>query len=265
MGFNTQRRSNEKAAAETDGRLTLAAVVASPLTSACTQARDQAQDDRNASGDSRRMSTATPIKHVIVIIGENRTFDNVYGAYVPKRGQQVANLLSRGIVKADGAPGPNADAQQSRLATINPVDYFIDTNSSVQARQRMGLCRRRRRGAHRRRQSRGAIPGASRFRSAAVRCPDVLAAQLHTLSPVLEQDDLSLLTTGATDSQLRVEPADPPSPCSGPTLASPTSTNCPTRCSRSPARTSVRQLHRRHGSSLLPHVAAVRLSFWHGG
>ena len=38
------------------------------------------------------------VTHVIVIIGENRTFDNVYGTYVPKGGQRIANLLSRGIV-----------------------------------------------------------------------------------------------------------------------------------------------------------------------
>lgn len=49
----------------------------------------------------------TPIQHVVVIIGENRTFDNVFGAYQPPKGQQVWNLLSEGIIKADGTPGPN--------------------------------------------------------------------------------------------------------------------------------------------------------------
>src|SRR6202044_1492061 len=52
-------------------------------------------------------ATTTPIKHVIVIIGENRTFDHVYATYKPKDGETVANLLSKGIVKADGKPGPN--------------------------------------------------------------------------------------------------------------------------------------------------------------
>jgi phospholipase C len=51
--------------------------------------------------------TATPIKHVIVIIGENRSFDHVFATYVPKGKQTVWNLLSEGIVKADGTPGPN--------------------------------------------------------------------------------------------------------------------------------------------------------------
>src|ERR1700734_1982063 len=52
-------------------------------------------------------ATTTPIKHVIVIIGENRTFDHVFATYKPKDGETVSNLLSKGIVKADGKPGPN--------------------------------------------------------------------------------------------------------------------------------------------------------------
>jgi phospholipase C len=44
---------------------------------------------------------------VIIIIGENRTFDHVFGTYVPRTGQTISNLLSKGIVKLDGTPGPN--------------------------------------------------------------------------------------------------------------------------------------------------------------
>src|ERR1035438_10483977 len=52
--------------------------------------------------------TLTPIKHVIVIIGENRTFDHIFATYKPvNKGEKVLNLLSKGIVKADGTPGPN--------------------------------------------------------------------------------------------------------------------------------------------------------------
>lgn len=55
----------------------------------------------------------TPIEHVIVIVGENRTFDNLYGVYQPTRGQKISNLLSKGIVKKDGSPGPHyQDAAQ---------------------------------------------------------------------------------------------------------------------------------------------------------
>jgi phospholipase C len=46
-------------------------------------------------------ATTTPIKHVIVIIGENRIFDHVYATYKPKAGQTINNLLSEGIVKAN--------------------------------------------------------------------------------------------------------------------------------------------------------------------
>lgn len=52
-------------------------------------------------------ATTTPIEHVIVLVGENRTFDNLYGVYQPKKKQTISNLWSKGIVKADGSPGPN--------------------------------------------------------------------------------------------------------------------------------------------------------------
>src|SRR5579872_2565472 len=63
--------------------------------------------------DHRGNDTLTPIKHVILILGENRTFDNVFATFKPDRHQRVWNLLSEGIVNADGSPGPNfARAQQ---------------------------------------------------------------------------------------------------------------------------------------------------------
>jgi phospholipase C len=58
-----------------------------------------------AASDSER-TTRTPIQHVIVIIGENRTFDHVFATYVPKHGT-VWNLLSEKIINADGSPGSN--------------------------------------------------------------------------------------------------------------------------------------------------------------
>src|SRR5438552_16694420 len=51
-------------------------------------------------------TTASPIQHVIVIVGENRSFDHLFATYVPKSGETVNNLLSEGIVNADGTPGP---------------------------------------------------------------------------------------------------------------------------------------------------------------
>src|SRR5271169_747957 len=52
-------------------------------------------------------NTTTPIKHVIVIIGENRSFDHVFATYRPHGGQTVRNLLSPKIINVDGTPGPN--------------------------------------------------------------------------------------------------------------------------------------------------------------
>jgi len=78
-------------------------------------------------------ATKTPIKHVIVIIGENRTFDHVFATYTPKRGETISNLLSKGIVKADGKPGPNysLSAQFSALdsTTSGGGVYEIDPQS----------------------------------------------------------------------------------------------------------------------------------------
>jgi phospholipase C len=48
----------------------------------------------------------SPIKHVIVILGENRTFDHIFATYKPRDGEKVDNLLSKHIVNEDGTPGP---------------------------------------------------------------------------------------------------------------------------------------------------------------
>src|SRR5271163_3443212 len=61
----------------------------------------------SATAQTPSTTTTSPIKHVIVIIGENRSFDHVFATYVPKSGESVNNLLSEGIIKADGTPGPN--------------------------------------------------------------------------------------------------------------------------------------------------------------
>jgi phospholipase C len=65
-----------------------------------------------------KLKTASPIKHVIILIGENRGLDHTFGVYKPKgQGQTISNLLSKGIVNQDGSPGPNfAKAQQFSVA-----------------------------------------------------------------------------------------------------------------------------------------------------
>jgi phospholipase C len=70
-------------------------------------------------------NTTTPIKHVIVIIGENRTFDHVFATYLPVGGQSIWNLLSEGIVNADGTPGPNFFAAEQSAATDQAPDTFL--------------------------------------------------------------------------------------------------------------------------------------------
>ena len=65
-----------------------------------------------------RLPTETPIKHVIYVIAENRSIDNIYGTYQPKNGQRIWNLLSREIVNTDGTPGEHfARGQQFQVTT----------------------------------------------------------------------------------------------------------------------------------------------------
>lgn len=58
----------------------------------------------------------TAIEHVIVIVAENRTFDNLFATYRPKKGQTIVNLLSQGIVKENGQPGKNFHLAAQHLA-----------------------------------------------------------------------------------------------------------------------------------------------------
>ncbi|HEY2445193.1 MAG TPA: alkaline phosphatase family protein [Rhizomicrobium sp.] len=62
-------------------------------------------------------NTTTPIKHVIIIVGENRSFDHLYATYVSPSGDSVRNLLSEGIVNADGTPGPNFPKARQKQAS----------------------------------------------------------------------------------------------------------------------------------------------------
>ncbi|MEA2865581.1 MAG: hypothetical protein QOE39_296, partial [Bradyrhizobium sp.] len=76
-------------------------------------------------GPKETAKTASPIKHVIILIGENRGLDHTFGVYRPKgAGQTISNLLSKGIVNEDGTPGPNfAQAQQFSVGT-QPAYYI---------------------------------------------------------------------------------------------------------------------------------------------
>ena len=79
-------------------------------------------------------NTRTPIKHVIVLIGENRTFDHVFATYKPKSRDGVKNLLSEGIIKADGTPGPHF-SKAAQFQAVKPfrTEFFISLNKNEKA------------------------------------------------------------------------------------------------------------------------------------
>ena len=87
----------------------------------------QAGTEPEASADAT--STATPIKHVIIIVGENRSFDHLFATYVPQhRNEKVLNLLSEGIINADGSPGPNfAKAHQFKIVSAPNGGKFFSS------------------------------------------------------------------------------------------------------------------------------------------
>jgi phospholipase C len=98
-----------------------------------------AQDPNDLPSPGNLGHARSPIKHVIVIIGENRSFDHVFATYRPAaikgRPQEVLNLLSEGIVRLEGTkavPGPNWQravqkqvASQESVFTLSPssTDY----------------------------------------------------------------------------------------------------------------------------------------------
>ncbi|HKD80154.1 MAG TPA: alkaline phosphatase family protein [Candidatus Angelobacter sp.] len=89
----------------------------------------QAQTDPDKAVD--RIPTASPIKHVIIIVGENRSFDHLFATYEPRnRDERVLNLLSERIINADGTPGPNfAKAHQFQLvAPPNGGKFFMSAD-----------------------------------------------------------------------------------------------------------------------------------------
>ena len=73
--------------------------------------------------------TTTPIKHVIIIVGENRSFDHLFATYVPRhRNERVLNLLSEGIVNSDGSPGRNfAKARQYEITSAPNGGRFFSS------------------------------------------------------------------------------------------------------------------------------------------
>jgi phospholipase C len=102
--------------------LALQMVMAAPAAAFADEGHDR---DRNPDRDTR-----TPFKHVIVIIGENRSFDHVFATYTPRRGQTISNLLSEHIINADGTPGPNFARTAQSNAVVNLIYDISPTNKT---------------------------------------------------------------------------------------------------------------------------------------
>lgn len=69
-----------------------------------------------AMAQGRTGAPTTPIAHLIVIVGENLSFDNLFATYLPASGAAIANLRSKGVVAADGSPGRDFARAAQKLA-----------------------------------------------------------------------------------------------------------------------------------------------------
>jgi len=136
---------------------------------------------QNVDADADQQQTATPIKHVIVLIGENRTFDHVFATYVPRSGDSVSNLLSQGIINADGSPGPRfARAAQFQAVAPFRTKFFISLRPDEKAPYQVLP-----------------EPSLNFAPTATIFPPGTPASFLGAIEPSLDADDLNLLTTGA--------------------------------------------------------------------
>jgi phospholipase C len=148
-------------------------------------------DDKSKDNDAdAAVKTETPIKHVIILIGENRGTDHTFGVYKPKgKGQTISNILSNGIVKEDGSPGAKFSLAQQFLVTPQPL-YYV--GAPKKAKTAYG--------------SSGQMPqpntnGAPKAQgiSGAPFAPDaLLAASTLDPSPDFTSNTDTILTTGAT-------------------------------------------------------------------
>src|ERR1700693_2497543 len=150
-------------------------------------ANGQNGNDRgNGNGNGE---TESPIKHIIVLIGENRTFDHLFATYKSPSGEPVKNLLSEAIINADGTPGKHfGRAAQFQAIAPFKTQYYIHLNNNEKAPYTT-------------------LPEPSlNFSPSPVtgEPPPFPAADLPFLGaiePSLEPGDLVLLTTGASGAE----------------------------------------------------------------
>jgi phospholipase C len=162
----------------------LAALIACPIPAAA--------QNRSTGADNDQRRTETPIKHVIVLIGENRTFDHIFATYVPKSEDSVRNLLSEHIINADGTLGQRSEkAAQFQAVPPFRTKYFISLNENEKAPYQTLP-----------EPTLNTAPIATEFP------PGTPAAFLAAIEPSLDPADVNLLTTGAASefTQTIVQP-----------------------------------------------------------
>jgi phospholipase C len=174
-------------------RVSLAILTAIPFSLGGTLANAAPPDKDHEKQHNKAQS---PIQHVIVLIGENRTFDHIFATYTPRNGESVSNLLSKGIVNADGTPGPHfKKAQQFQAVAPFRTKYFISLDKHEKApydvlpEPTLNFS------------PNGTTPPP--FPSATP--PSILAL----IEPSLETTDLNLLTTGASGASNTFTLPDP--------------------------------------------------------
>ena len=154
--------------------------------------------------------TETPIKHVVIVIGENRSYDHVFATYVPGPGQTISNLASKGIVTPSGAPGPNFALAGQFTVPAQPR-YYIAAPAKIPYSVLPAP-------------DTGRTPTAPSDTSP----PFKTLAEAAAAEPNLAATDLALLTTGASglpsfvvDTRVSNATTLPngPFPLTGPTLA----------------------------------------------
>jgi phospholipase C len=74
--------------------------------------------------ESSAGETRSPIKHVIVIVGENRSFDHLFATYKPRGDERVDNLLAKHIIREDGSPGRNFPRSSQDMANATDSAVF---------------------------------------------------------------------------------------------------------------------------------------------
>ena len=176
------------------------------LLAACGGANGAAETTADA------LETASPIKHVIIVVGENRSFDHVFATYVPRHPEEgIHNLLSEEIVTAGGAPGRLfSKGYQYQITSVpNGGSYFISADLKDKTLY-------------------DTLPPPDVYFAPAV-SPDVGLLSLPGGDPELPPQDQFLLATGGTGLSYTLGPDSriahvftlPPGPfqLTGPTLA----------------------------------------------